>query len=124
MIVRVRDLEKARLWYEEKLGLKAAFIDETEKLAVLGTGGTTRLTIYQLKPREKLVTPPLAFEGSAGGERVAGTYPILCAEDIKATYELLKSRGVAVEPEIHSGGGGQWFAFADLDGNKMEVCRF
>jgi catechol 2,3-dioxygenase-like lactoylglutathione lyase family enzyme len=124
VIVRVRDLERARAWYDEKLGLKAAFIDDTEKLAVLGTGGATSLTIYQLKPREKLVTPPLTFEASPGGERVAGTYPIFCADDIKTTYELLKSRGVMVEPEIHTGGGGQWFAFSDLDGNKMEVCHF
>jgi catechol 2,3-dioxygenase-like lactoylglutathione lyase family enzyme len=56
VIVRVPDLEKARKWYEEKLGLQPAVTSEKERLVIFKTGGETSFTVYELKPGEEKTT--------------------------------------------------------------------
>ena len=38
VIIRVQDLERARVWYEEKVGLRAGYVGTDERLAVLRGG--------------------------------------------------------------------------------------
>lgn len=111
VILRVRDLEKSKIWYEEKLGLTASYFDEKEKLVIFDLGGTTSFTIWQLKQNEKL--PP---------SDSAGTFPIFLSDDANATYQLLKSRNVAVK-SVEESGGVRFFGFFDPDGNHLEVCQ-
>lgn len=113
VILRVEDLQKSEVWYKEKLGFSPGYRDEQEKLIVFDLGGTTSLTIYQLKPGEKLPRP---------GQGSATTFPIFLAEDASKTHEILKSRGVAVEA-VQEGGGVRYFGFFDLNGNRLEVCQ-
>lgn len=111
VIVRVRDLDAARAWYEKTLGFVAGYFDRQERLVIFNVGGTTSLTLWQLKPGERL---PLAG--------TASTFPIFGTDDARQTHRLLGSRAVSVDP-IQEGGGVRFFTFRDLDGNRLEVCE-
>lgn len=76
VIVRVPDLDKARRWYEEKLGFEVGFVGKKERIVVFKTGGETSLTIYELKPGERKNT----------GE-APGSYPIFYASDIATAHQ-------------------------------------
>jgi catechol-2,3-dioxygenase len=109
LILRVRDLRAAQVWYAETLALEPTYVDEAEGLAVLGLDGTS-LTLWQLKPGE-LVAPS-----------ASGTYPIFGVADARAAHELLRTRGAAVHP-LQTGPGVRFFRFTDLDGNRLEACE-
>ncbi|HEX3158345.1 MAG TPA: VOC family protein [Gemmatimonadaceae bacterium] len=109
LILRVRDLTAAQTWYAETLGLEAAFVDETEGLAVLGLDGTS-LTLWALKPGERAAT---------GG---SGSYPIFGVADAAAAHARLAERGVAAEA-LQTAPGVRFFGFHDLDGNRLEACE-
>jgi catechol 2,3-dioxygenase-like lactoylglutathione lyase family enzyme len=111
IILRVRDLERARAWYAAALGLTAVYHDPAEGLAVLPVGETGSLTLWQLKPGE---VPP--------GREAAGTYPIFAAADAAADRDALLAHGVEVEP-LAEGPGVRFFAFRDPDGNRLEACQ-
>lgn len=113
VIVRVRELEEAQAWYEEKLGFRAGDVDEKERLVVLNVGGETFLTIYELKPGE-MIAP----------QSTARSYPIFYTGDIQTAHRLLSERGVEVGSIEGEPGGTQWFAFKDRDGNLFEVCHY
>jgi catechol 2,3-dioxygenase-like lactoylglutathione lyase family enzyme len=111
VLLRVRDFQVAKAWYDEKLGFTASYVSETEKLVVFDMGGTTSLTIWQLKPSEQLVT---------GGTN--GTFPIFLADDAKSLRERMKSMNIEVE-DIQESGGVLSYGFFDPDGNRLEVCQ-
>lgn len=111
VLLRVRDFETSKTWYEEKLGFKASYSNHEEKLVVFDLGGDTSLTIWQLKPSEPLV---------AGGTSRA--FPIFLAEDVKSMHNQMKSMSIEVE-DIQEGGGVLSFGFFDPDGNRLEVCQ-
>jgi catechol 2,3-dioxygenase-like lactoylglutathione lyase family enzyme len=110
VIVRVRDIEAAKRWYREKLGLEPTFEDDGEQLAVLGCGGTS-LTLWQWASHEAAPSPA-----------DAGCYPIFSAVDVEQAWRTLRTRGVTVEP-VTDAGGVRWFRFRDLDGNQLEACQ-
>lgn len=113
VILRVRDLEKSRAWYEGRLGLKPGFVGSKEKLVVYKVGqGDTTFTIHELKPIEK-PTP----------ENVAQAHPIFYSRDIKMDDETLEGRGIKLDP-IHEDEAGAWFQFFDPDGNLLEACHY
>jgi len=105
VIVRVRHLDKARAWYEEKLELKPAFVHSD--IVVFDTGGATSLTIWRMGEGEKLA--PRHFQGC---------FSIFYPADLDAAYALLKDRGVEVGP-FDSDGDTRWFSFHDPEGNRL-----
>ncbi|MBK7142415.1 MAG: VOC family protein [bacterium] len=111
VMLRVADLEKSRAWYREKLGVKELFGEKKENLVVISFGGDTSITLWQLKEGQSL-TP---------GAKT-GCFPILMSDDVRRAHRTLSERGVQTEP-VQSGGSVQWFAFYDLDGNRIEVCE-
>lgn len=113
VIVRVRQLEEARAWYEEKLGFHAMYTDESQRLVVFDVGEKTSLTIYELGPGEVMA--------SRGASRC---YPIFYASDIQAAHQLLLEREVEVGPIEGEPGATQWFVFKDCDGNALEACHY
>jgi catechol 2,3-dioxygenase-like lactoylglutathione lyase family enzyme len=110
-ILRVRNLERARRWYEERLQLTATFLDDHEQLAVLGVGEHHSLTLWQLKPGE-----------TAASSETAGAYPVFGTSDARAAHAQLLRSGVHPEP-IQDGSGIRFFGFRDPDGNRLEVCQ-
>ena len=111
VIIRVSNIERARHWYEEKLGFDVIFCDEPEKLAIFDLGGDTSLTLWQLKPGESLA--PTKF---------SGTFPIFVTDNIGEAHKTLSGLGVKVA-SIENGGGVTWFKLSDIDGNTLEVCQ-
>lgn len=111
VLVRVRDIEVAKRWYVEKLGFAEPYFDPAERLAVFDLGGTTSLTLWELKPSEILCP-------SDHG----GTFPIFSVVDARQTWALLRDRGVDVGQVVDSGGV-TYFTFRDVDGNLLEACQ-
>lgn len=111
VLLRVRDVAKSKVWYEQVLRLKPVFEDDQEKLVVFDLGGETSLTIWQLKPAQDL--------RPAG---VTGTFPIFLAEDVAQTRDYLIAHQVQVEP-VQESGGVRSLGFFDPDGNRLEVCQ-
>ena len=108
VILRVKDIKKASNWYQQKLGFRATYSDDDEKLVVFDLQGTTSLTLWQLKDKEKLAT--------------SSTYPIFLADDIQTAHETLAAQRVKTEA-ITENGSLRWFSFYDPDGNRLEVCQ-
>ena len=112
VIIRVRDLDRARAWYQEKLDLSVMYaLEEPDRLGVLYAGQKLSLTLWELKPGEQPVT---------GGQ--LGTYPVFSVDDIHATHRLLVQRGVRTTP-VERGEAVLWFLLYDLDGNAIEACQ-
>jgi catechol 2,3-dioxygenase-like lactoylglutathione lyase family enzyme len=102
VVIRVRDLERARTWYERTLDL-----------AVLDLGGGPTLTLWEWGAGEAPPAgPPVAF-------------PVLLPQnEIETTRDMLARRGVDVGPLEGEVGGLRFFSFTDPDGNRLEVCRW
>ncbi len=113
VIVRVPDLDKARRWYEEKVGFQAAFTGKKERFIVFKAGSETSFTVYELKPGEKKATG-----------KTPGSYPIFYTPDIVKAHRLLRGRGVKVGPVQGEQQDTKWFSFWDLDQNLLEVCHY
>jgi catechol 2,3-dioxygenase-like lactoylglutathione lyase family enzyme len=111
LLLRVRDFERSRAWYENHLGFSPSYVDPQERLVVFELGGTTRLTLWELKRGEAL--PPPGF---------AGPFPIFLSDDLVRARERLLDQGVEVEM-IQNSSGVSFFGFFDPDGNRLEVCQ-
>ena len=110
VMVRVRNLEASRRWYEERLGLAPRHEDAASGVVVLDCGGATTLTLFALDPGEAApATPP-------------GCWPIFRVRDAERARAELESRGVRVE-RLMSDGSATWFDFVDEEGNRLEACQ-
>ena len=111
VIVRVRDLQQAKGWYERVLELDTIYEDPAERLAVLTTPDGSSVTLWELKEGEVLAAGP-----------GVGTYPIFAVDDAPDAHRALRERGV--EPEALADGAGVcYFGFRDPDGNRLEACQ-
>ncbi len=111
VLLRVHDIERSREWYRDCLDFPDPYFDPEERLAVFDPGGTTSITLWELKTGE----PPVSREH-------ARTFPIFSVVDARATWTELRDRGVAVGPVVESGGV-TYFTFEDPDGNLLEACQ-
>jgi catechol 2,3-dioxygenase-like lactoylglutathione lyase family enzyme len=112
--IPVSDLERARRFYEETLGLKADMVTEG---GVMYRSGTTQFFVY-----------PSAFK-AAGHTQMSWV-----VDDIKAEVAALKARGIEFEDlsvlGVETVGGvaqvgpNVWTAhFRDLDGNLLLLTQ-
>ena len=111
----VSDLEASVAFYCEKLGLTEAFAflreDGTKFGAYLHVGARTFLEF---------------FEGELSGTAEGQSYKHVCFEvdDINATVETLRERGVEVT-DVKMGGDNSWQAWLeDPDGNRIELHQY
>ena len=111
VILRVADYRTAAAWYQTHLALEIAFDDPEERLAVMGVGTGTSLTLWQWKPGEN--------DRSADA---ASAFPIFAASDAAGRRERLAASGVRCS-ELIAGEGVRYFTFWDLDGNRLEACE-
>jgi catechol 2,3-dioxygenase-like lactoylglutathione lyase family enzyme len=113
VIVRVKNIKKARQWYEEVLELAPTYVGDSEhRIVIFKVGDGTPLTLYEI-----------GFDEVMPAKRFATTYPIFYVENIEETYDKLKSRGVELE-EIEDDGNVKFFVFRDPDGNRLEACHW
>jgi len=99
----VSSLERARRFYEDKVGL-TRIEDEVEGTIRYGCGGGTSLALFE-RPTEPLDRTVAAWE----------------VEDIEKEVELLRSRGVSVEDLITLPSGVKRVFFSDPDGNVLGI---
>lgn len=108
IFVGVSDLQAARNWYKEKLGMREVPVEVDEPADAIG----------------------LAFDGedgaliigSPGSEPPAGS-SILFTRKISKAHAWLNSQGVNVGTVERDRQGRQFFEIRDLEGNVLEVCE-
>ena len=113
-IVAVSDIEKARRFYEEKLGLTCDSGDE--KSAFSFRTGDTHLTVYESENASPAGGNAVVW--GAGGEVEA------IADDLRGKgvrLEEYPDLGMQVENGIHSQGDFKAIWFKDPDGNILHV---
>lgn len=107
--VYVRDQQKALDFYTGTLGFRLIADEpmgpDARWIEVVPPGATTSLALW---------TPP-------GLEDRIGTFSgvVLSCDDIAATYEELRQRGVTFTQEPTSQAGGVMGVFLDADGNSL-----
>lgn len=110
--IPVADLERAIVWYRDRLGFELAWRGEEEAFLTL-TGEGVRFFLVETtddcrlefrKRRTAVVHGPVDFY----------------ADDLPGLHRALKERGVEVDPLKADAFG---FGFRDLDGNRFGVHR-
>ncbi len=109
VIIRVKDIETSKKWYQEKLGLTSLWDEPKMKLVVLDTKGPTSLTLWQTNEKISI-------------QRETASYPIFKTLDATALKEELLSRGIETS-EIIQDDYVKYFFFYDPDGNVLEACQ-
>ena len=99
----VSSLERARRFYEDKVGL-TRIEDEVEGTIRYGCGGGTGLALFE-RPTQPLDRTVAAWE----------------VQDIEKEVELLRSRGVRVDDVITLPSGVKRAFFSDPDGNVLGI---
>lgn len=112
----VSDLEASLDFYCAKLGLQEAF-------RLYHDDGSTWI-VYLLVGQGGFIE--LFPGGTPGAGRVEGSYRHLClaVDDMAATLEDLRGRGLALEGEANRGKDGNvQFWLTDPDGNRIELME-
>jgi len=100
-IFYTNDLEKAKKFYQESLGLEVAFGDEKFVAFKLGD---VLLGLKQSKEEREV----------PGHQTV-----IISVEDVGGLYETMSTRGLPFYKELSENSWGRNFAILDPDGNKV-----
>ncbi len=114
--LHIRDIQKARAFYRDVLGLREISFNEKANRAVFAIPGTpTLLTMHIMSPGEEGREP-----GTVSG--VVFSHP-----DPAAASAEIKRRGgtITLEPQVVEIAGTTFtrFAFADQDGNEFLVSN-
>ena len=114
--VWVHDQDEALAFYTEKLGLE---LREDVTVPEMGnfrwlTVGVPGPPVFDAETREQILA--LVAKGAANGLFFA-------SEDVKATYEELKGRGVEFQGEPTEQPYGVDVGFRDTSGNQMRVAQ-
>jgi catechol 2,3-dioxygenase-like lactoylglutathione lyase family enzyme len=107
----VSDLEVARKFYVDTLGLK--LVKATEKWLILDVSGKQFILMAGGRPVERL---------EAYGAECA-TVLCLLTDDIHRDYAALKAGGVRFFSEVNKVDEGEYVAFQDPDGNLLELIQ-
>jgi CspA family cold shock protein len=111
VVMRVRDLNSARAWYERVLELRPADNGSSGPTVVLDLGRGANLCLWQIGPDETLA-----------GSNVAAAFPNFRTGDVDGTHAKLEGLGVSVTA-LNDSGGVKWFSFYDPDGNRIDVVQ-
>lgn len=105
IFIPVSNIENARDWYCDILGLPADGEIYFGHLYVLPMEGPSIVLDSKIYSTENLYTAP-AFQ--------------FHAEDIEQAYAFMQEKNVELITEIQNG---HWFNFKDPDGNLLMVCK-
>lgn len=118
--VFVSDQERALRFYRDRLGYRVVMDQPVGNgyrwLTVAPDDGATQLLLFR---------PGMFAEGPETADRVGvWTGFVFVTEDIQATYEDLKGRGVEFNGEpVRQPWGGMETSFNDPDGNRFELVE-
>jgi catechol 2,3-dioxygenase-like lactoylglutathione lyase family enzyme len=113
-IVAVNDLDRARDFYENKLGLQRERAEEKDVLSF--KTGDTWLTVYQSKNYRPSTGNAIAWSGGNDVEAIAEQ---LRAKGVK--LEEYPDLGLRIENGVHKADGFAGIWFKDPDGNILHV---
>jgi catechol 2,3-dioxygenase-like lactoylglutathione lyase family enzyme len=102
--IPVSDIERARDWYCDILGLPADGEILFGHLYILPMNGTDIVLDSKIYSEERIYKAP-PFH--------------LNTNNIEEAYEYMKSKNVKITTNIE----GNWFNFEDLDGNHLMICQ-
>ncbi|MBB6453158.1 catechol 2,3-dioxygenase-like lactoylglutathione lyase family enzyme [Salirhabdus euzebyi] len=105
VFIPVRDIEKARDWYCDILGLQADGEIQFEHLYIIPMVGTTIVLDSKIYSEENIFKAP-AFHFNT--------------ENIKEAYEFMQKKNVELTTSIEHN---HYFNFKDPDGNHLMVCK-
>lgn len=114
--LHIRDINKARLFYRDVLGLKELSFDEKANRAVFAFPDTsTILTMHIMSPGEEGREP-----GTVTGVVFSSPDPIAACEEIKR-----RGGTITVEPRVIETPGAKFVraVFADPDGNEFLISN-
>ena len=114
------DMDRARAFYEDVLGLKPIFSDA--RLRAYGVASRSVLLIFKRGAAKETVTIP---GGTIPGHDGSGPLHVAFAigKDELATWEKhLASHGVAIEGATDWSRGGRSIYFRDPDGHLLELA--
>ena len=119
--VHVTDQDKALAFYTEKLGFETRadmpMGPDQRWLEVAPAGAQTRILLYKPTP-----DAPGADSYEVAKAKIGkSTGMVLEVDDIVATFEDLKGKGVTIIDEAARQPWGWWGVFADQDGNSYGV---
>ncbi|TGQ01645.1 MULTISPECIES: VOC family protein [unclassified Mesorhizobium] len=110
----VRDLAKAKAFYEGTLGLKQVH-DEGGELIVYKSGGTT-INVYRSKFAGTNKATAVTW---MVGDKIADVVNALRSKGV--TFEHYEMSGLTMEGDLHVGGGMKVAWFKDPDGNILNL---
>jgi catechol 2,3-dioxygenase-like lactoylglutathione lyase family enzyme len=111
IVLRVRDLERAREWYESRLGLRVREVHEASRLALLDVGSTVPLCLWELRADEGRNT-------ARGGD----VFPVLLVDSAEEMRTSLMTGGTTCGPLVEE--PVCWrFSVHDPDGNRLDFVE-
>lgn len=108
VIIRVRDVVAASLWYTQRIGAEIVYDDAEQRLAVLEFANGSTLTLWQVDDGAEVAR--------------SSTYPTPATSDARATLAALQAQEVAVEA-LRETLGVIYFRFTDPDGDPLAACE-
>ena len=109
--VGVTNQDQALAFYVDKLGFEKVDdqpMSETERWLEIGLPGAQTHIM-------------LGLRGQSGGDKTGMTGFVLHTDNIEATCETLKARGVTFTQELDNQPWGKWAQISDLDGNEFGI---
>jgi catechol 2,3-dioxygenase-like lactoylglutathione lyase family enzyme len=113
IFIPVKDLERARLWYREKLGCRDLPFLQTEP-------GTVTFWLENDCGILRIFLPDPKVPGTREPDPYVG---MISTHNIKKAHRLLESRGVVVGPIRNDRQGTHYFEFHDADENLLEISE-
>ncbi len=113
MLLRVKNLERSREWYEQKLGMTIFHEDRHYRVITLQGDSDNRITLWELSEGERLSE---TFNETA--------YAVFNTPDTNADHRILAARGVEVTEPDDTVLGVRFFWITDPDGYRHCVLEF
>lgn len=114
-IVAVRDIDRAREFYGETLGLEA--VDDDQDMIEFRTGDT-RLVVYVSEFAGSNKANAVVWNGGGDFDAIVNQL-----KDRGVTFEEYPDLGMDVSNGVHSAGGFKGVWFKDVDGNILHVTN-
>lgn len=104
IFIPVSNIEKARDWYTELLGLHTEGEILYDHLFVIPMGTTNIVLDSKISRLENRINTPLFHFNT---------------DNIESAFNYVKQKGIELTTEIEHG---HWFCFKDPDGNHLMIC--